>query len=1004
MKTTTALLLAGLLTLPVCLQAAIVVSGQDSTNSLAYAGVTSAANPIRSAMFACAPKVLRTANGERWVVTAHLDSAGLSNVVVTASAAPWGDGPPQSKGNLAAGKAELEFEIPPLPAGEPLRVQIRSAAGVKDFDVKSLAPPKPWTVYLTQHTHTDIGYTRPQTEMLPESLRFLDFALDYCDLTDDYPDDAKFRWTCETFWAVREFLKSRPPAQLERLKRRVREGRVEIAGLLLNLSEIATESSIRASLQSLRALAGDLRLPVVTAMQNDVNGAAWCLPDYLPGIGIRYLTMGINQTRSILPFDQPTAFWWEAPSGRRMLAYRADQYHLGNSWGIHTGDAAKFGAELTKYLRSLEERKYPFDRAAVQFSGYYIDNSPPSTIASDLVRRWNEQHVWPKLRVSVAREFLEFVEREHGKELAVHRQAWPDWWTDGFGSAARETAASRKTHALVQVTEALLAMSALRGRSIPEATLRRAADVQENLMFYDEHTFGAAESVDDALAENSQVQWSEKSAYVWTAVKDASLLREDAWGLFQEFLPRAEVPTIAVVNTLNWPRSGLAHVFIDHQILPRDREFRIVDAETGEAVPAQALNRRSEGDYWALWARNIPALGYRLFRIETTNRPRPAVTTTALTQLDNAFYELAVDPQKGAVTRLVDKETGRDLVDAAAPWGFGQLLHETLTEKRDVLNRMHEQRKPAPDRFRRAAWTNITVQPGAQGPVWKSIVLSGRLEGCAETNGARLEIRLFQPEKRIEFHWTLRKLAVPQPEAVYVAFPFAPADAQIAYEAQGGLVRPGLDQIPGSSSDWQTVQNFLTVRHPQGQIIWGSAGAPLVQLGEINLGKWQRVTRVAQPHVYSWVMNNYWFTNFRLTQEGDFRWSYFLTSTRDPGNAAATRFGWGSRLPLTTRVLPPIKSGKSSEPPALSLVSIDVPGVVVVDTQPAVGGGVVLHVREVAGETTTLDRGNIKTWADIEAAAEVNALGESIQDGIESLVLKPYDVRFVRLQFALPGK
>jgi hypothetical protein len=793
---------------------------------------------------------------------------------------------------------------------------------------------------------------------------------------------------------VREFLKSRPPAQLERLKQRVQEGRVEIAGLLLNLSEIATESSIWASLQSLHALEGDLQLPVVTAMQNDVNGAAWCLPDFLPGIGIRYLTMGINQTRSILPFDQPTAFWWEAPSGRRILAYRADHYHLGNFWGIHTGEATKFGAGLTKYLQSLEQRKYPFDRAGVQFSGYHTDNSPPSMIASDLVRRWNEQHVWPKLRVSVAREFLEYVEREHGKKLAVHRQAWPDWWTDGFGSAARETAVSRETHAGMQVTEAMLAMSALCGRSIPEGIRRRAADVQENLMFYDEHTFGAAESVDDALAENSQVQWSEKSSYVWTAVKEANLLREDAFGLFQEFLPRAEVPTIAVVNTLNWPRSGLAQVFIDHQILPPDREFRIVDAETGEAVPAQALNRRSEGAYWSLWTRNIPALGYRLFRIETTNRPRIAETNAVVTDLENAFYRLRVDPQKGAVTQLVDQETGLDLVDPLAPWGFGQLCHETLSEKRDFVA----------ERFRRTAWTNITVQPGARGPVWTSVVLSGHLEGCAEKNGARVEIRLYQTEKRIEFHWSIRKLPVPQAEAVYVVFPFAPRDGQVAYEAQGGLVRPGLDQIPGSSSDWQTVQNFLAVRHSGGQIVWGSAGAPLVQLGEINLGKWQPVTRVPQPHVYSWVMNNYWFTNFRLTQEGDFRWSYYLTSTRDRGNAAATRFSWGSRIPLATRVLPPLKSGKSSAPSALSLVSIDVPGVVVVDTRPAAGGGVVMHLREVAGEATTLDTDNVKTWLPIEAATEVNALDRPLQDGIEALELKPYDVRFVRLQFGLPGE
>ena len=39
-------------------------------------------------------------------------------------------------------------------------------------------PIRRWTIHLVQHTHTDIGYTRPQTEILPEHLRFVDVALD----------------------------------------------------------------------------------------------------------------------------------------------------------------------------------------------------------------------------------------------------------------------------------------------------------------------------------------------------------------------------------------------------------------------------------------------------------------------------------------------------------------------------------------------------------------------------------------------------------------------------------------------------------------------------------------------------------------------------------------------------------------------------------------------------------------------------------------------------------
>ena len=32
-------------------------------------------------------------------------------------------------------------------------------------------------------------------------------------------------------------------------------------------------------------------------------------------LGIRYLTMGQHAHRALVPFDVPTAFWWEAPAG-----------------------------------------------------------------------------------------------------------------------------------------------------------------------------------------------------------------------------------------------------------------------------------------------------------------------------------------------------------------------------------------------------------------------------------------------------------------------------------------------------------------------------------------------------------------------------------------------------------------------------------------------------------------------------------------------------------------
>lgn len=943
---------------------------------------------VRSVQLAASPLV-RRANSDKAPLVLAFESPGLSNLTVRLRSRAWSEPLSQEVASAPAGTRELTFDGPRLTVPVEVTVELRMDGATREFGPVEVRPPRAWTVYLTQHTHTDIGYTRPQTEILPEHLRYIDYALDYCDLTDHLPEEARFRWTCETAWAVREYLRCRPAGQLERFRRRVAEGRIEVCGLLLNMSEIAPEAALAALVRPLRGLKADFGIAVQTAMQNDVNGAGWCLPDYFHGIGIRYLSMGINQTRSILPFELPTCFWWESPSGKRVLAYRSDHYMTANFWGLEQGRVDEVRPHVAKYLRSLEQRGYPFDRIGVQFSGYFTDNAPPSTAACAVVKAWNEEYAWPQLRLSTAREFLGYVEREHASRLPVHRQAWPDWWTDGFGSAARETAAARETETMMQVNHALLAMARLAGAQVRAEVLDRSAAIQDDLLFYHEHTYGAAESISDPLAENAQVQWGEKASYVWSAVKEANLLREEALGLLQDHLPRAQVPSLAVFNTLNWSRSGLVRVFIDHEILPPDREFRILDGDV--AVPAQAMERRSEGTYWALWVREVPPLGYKTLRLDRRAEPRAKEAPFPETAtLENRFYRVVLDAGRGAISSLVDRETGRELVDQQASWALGQCVYETMPANREM--------KPAV--FRRTSLRNVEVQPGANGPIWRSLRLAGDLEGAATNRGVHLEVRLYEPEKRLELHFALRKLPVPTPEAVYVVLPFSAPGSRIHYEAQGGVVTPGDDQIPGSSSDWQTVQSFLSIRSDESQILVGSEQAPLVQLGDFNLGKWMRVTRVERPHVYSWVMNNYWFTNFRPQQEGEFRWRYDLTSTSDLSRTTATRFGWGSRVPLVARVLPAAAGQPGRTPERRGLLGLRAPNVLVVEARPARDDrGVFLHLRELEGKAVTLTRAGLELDQEPVGADEVNVLEQTIEPDIESLALAPYEVKFVRLRF-----
>ena len=851
-------------------------------------------------------------------------------------------------------------------------------------------PVRHWMIYLVEHTHTDIGYTRPQTEILPEHLRYIDYALDYCDQTDSLPDDARFRWSCETSWAVREYMRTRPASQVERLEKRIREGRIEVTGLFLNSSDLSDEASVAASLQPVREFR-NAGIPVHAAMQDDINGVPWCLIDYLEGAGIKYLSMGQNATRALKPFDRPTTFWWESPSGKKILVDRPEHYMWGNQLGILTNKET-FGKSLFVHLRDIEAKKYPFDHYAIYFSGYLTDNSPPSTTACGMVKAWNEQYVWPKLRLATVSEFCEYIAKNHAGELHAFRGAWPDWWMDGFGSAALETAYTRMSHEDYIANQGLTSIAIMMGVSIPDKLFGDLHQIEDDIAFYDEHTFGAAESISDPLVENSVVQWGEKSAYAWEAVKKNRILREELLGVIQPRLQKAKDPTITILNTLNWKRSGTVTVYIDHQIVPKDKPFRIIDEE-GKDMPVQLSSNREDGSYWTVFVHDIPPMGYRTYRIFLLG------TQTSMTQtpsqdkiLENAFYKITIDPVKGGMTSVFDKILGKELVAQDAPWQFGQFIYEQLGKNRHQLEVLKL------DNYTRNAWQELTVTGITEGPVWKSLFINGKSPVCADKDGITCEVRLYNTEKKIELLFSMKKLPVTDPEGVYIAFPFNLPGGHLAFEVQGGTVIPGKDQLEGSASDWVGIQNYISVKNNDSQIIFVSPEIPLVQLGDINLGKFSRIAHPASLSIYSWVLNNYWTTNFRAFQEGELKWTYRITSSTDTSNGIAARFGWEERVPFISRVFP--GSGLSEKLEPQSFLGQALENLLLVSATPVANGkSVILHIREIRGNRESVDISDLLRVTHARKATEVNVLGEKIRNLGSGLLIDPLETKFVRIEF-----
>jgi len=156
----------------------------------------------------------------------------------------------------------------------------------------------------------------------------------------------------------------------------------------------------------------------------------------------------------------------------------------------------------------------------------------------------------------------------------------------------RETQAVRITQEDMIANIGLLSMAKLLGATLPEHIQASINTVQDAMLFYDELYFlGPTKASVHRFLKTQWYSGLEKSSYAWDAVMKSRLLKETAMGFIQPYFQKTDVPTIIVFNTLNWNRNGLVRVFIDHEIIPMGKNFRIIDKDNHE-IKAQFIKTR----------------------------------------------------------------------------------------------------------------------------------------------------------------------------------------------------------------------------------------------------------------------------------------------------------------------------------------------------------------------------------------------------------------------------
>ncbi len=892
----------------------------------------------------------------------------------------------ENPGPAAAGQVAVKgypktvtAALPSVPAGRsvvPVLVPDASTPVKASFDLKvgrasasrraTIQPQRKWTLYLLPHSHTDIGYTDLQSRVAKNHLDYLDSVIDFCKATEGYPEEARYRWNIEVGWALQNYLRTRPEAKVRELLALLRSGRVELSGLYLQLSDaFAAEELVRAVTVPLD-LSRAHGFPLKAAMNNDVNGFSWGLPQLFASAGIKYFTTGINETRSKAPLRRPNPFYWLGQDGSRVLEWNGEHYLFANyDLLLHEGYEKSF-PKVVDYLTKLAARgDYPYDLIAFHISGYVTDNCPPRMEISDRVREWNEKWAYPKLRLATMSEFFAALEKKYARVIPTYKLGWPDYWTDGIASTAFETGVNRAAHSELGSAEAWAALARLTDKSFAYPADDLAGGYESSMLF-DEHTWGAHNSISEPDSEFARSQWAVKSIFAYTAAEVGRTVRSRSLQALARNIPSEDGWSFAVFNPLSWERSDIVRIALPGTITEKKRSFKLVEKRTGAEASYQVVDGRT----LLFQTFTVPSFGYSVYQLVPDVQPSPPAPAAEVgpNGIENRFYKIAVDPTSGGLASVVDKETGEELVDRSAAWTLNQYVYENPAGGRAAVDDMKKRAV-----FERVSPVSADVSPGMRGPGASSLIVRSKAKPCPSIEQ---EIVLYDGIKRIDIVNRLRKDEVDEPEALYFAFPFRVEGAKARLELAGATMRPETEQLPRTTRDWQTVQSWIEFAGTKSSVVWSPVEAPLVQFGDINTGKWLEKLDLRNAAVFSYAMNNYWMTNFKAAQGGAFTFRYSITSRKGGADPlAATRFGWGVHAPLAA-VWIPDKSRGALPGDELSFVGLDKPNIVVQALKaPAVGGGLTVRLREVAGLQTRV-RISVPGLKSGTVAVEVTDIGE----------------------------
>ncbi len=862
---------------------------------------------------------------------------------------------------LNPGFRVIEGLAPAVDRPTQVKVDVKVAGESIGARTVTIEPVRKWEVWLLHHSHVDIGYTHVQTEVERKHWQYYDQVMELARRTADYPAGSAFKWNTEVLWATDSFLKQASPEQREAFADAVKRGWIGLDALYGNeLTALCRPEELIRLVDYAQMLKNRFGVTIDSAMITDVPGYTWGIVPVLAQSGVKYFSVGPNRGHRIgytLSAWGDKPFYWESPSGKEsILCWVAGE---GYSF-FHSGRLD--GGRLFGYLKRLADSKYPYDMVQVRYS-IGGDNGPPDPDLSDFVKNWNEKYAYPKLVVARTSEMFREFERRYADRVPRVRGDFTPYWEDGAASSAAETCINREAAERLVQAETLWAM--LDPAGYPAEQFREA---WRNVVLYDEHTWGAHCSITEPQSDFTKAQWKIKQAFALNADLQSRNLLSNAVAGHQT--SAKTIAAVDVFNTCSWPRTDLV-------VLPKSLTLAgdVVRDSQGKAVKSQRL---STGELVVL-AENVAPFSAKRFTFHAGDVSASGSLTAQGATLNNSSIALTVDQKSGAVRSLKWKRD-IELVDPEAGIGLNGYLY---VAGRDPKN-------PQPNGV-----VNISVKE--RGPLVASLLVESEAPGC---NKLTRELRVIDGIDRVDIIDVIDKKNVYAQEAVHLGFGFNVPGGVMRMDIPWAVVRPEADQLPGACKNYFTVQRWVDISNDNHGVTWATIDAPLIEVGAItndprdkSVGWIEHI----QPSTtfYSYVMNNYWETNYKASQEGPTTFRYSIEPHGKFESGRAAQFGVEQSQPL---VAVPVDTAAMAH---RSIVTVDSPEVIVTAFKPSSDGKAwivrLFNAGERAAKVTL-------TWT--KPAPDVVCLSNLAEEKV-SQVSGPIEIagyEIVTLRAALPRK